>query len=96
MSNAETITGRIKLIEREDNSVNGNPRYTLVIELATIEGTPVATGEGVNWRSNLVIVKTASDASISYAINNPEFRDSLVEFTLNGRGMVTYAKPVTE
>lgn len=37
---------------------------------------------------------TQSDASINYAIENPEYRDVPVEFTFTAAGRIKYAEPV--
>lgn len=40
------------------------------------------------------VVRTETDASIAYAIGNPEFRDVPVEFTVTRAGRVSHAEPV--
>lgn len=39
---------------------------------------------------------TSPDASIAYALPNPEFRGVPVTFTQNGRGHITHAVPVAD
>lgn len=105
MKTATTITGKIVDHKRENNSRYGNPCYSLVIDLTTIEGVELETGHGADWRSNRVTVKTSPDAAINYAILNPEFTGHysdddgrrtfiipVVRFTIDGRGNITHAE----
>jgi hypothetical protein len=39
------------------------------------------------------VLRTQSDASVSYALDNPNFRNVPVRFTLTAAGRIRYAKP---
>lgn len=72
----ETLT--ISAIERERNSVNGNPRYRVSF---------AGTGTGDDYQPGPVAL-TSSDAGCAYEIGNPGYRvgDTVrVEFTKAGR-----------
>jgi hypothetical protein len=68
-----TVIGQIHSLERLKNSVNGNPRYRILL-------------------TDGYVLTTAPDAMISYNIDNREFRDIDIKFTLDGRGNVYNAE----
>lgn len=64
---------KIKTLNRLQNSVNGNPRYQVIMELPT----------GEEW-----VAKTATDSQIGYRIDNREYRNVPVWVTFNGHGSI--------
>lgn len=76
MSNDTVIRGRITATRRLPASANGNPRYT--VALATPDG-------------ETLILDTAPNAAINYAITNETFRAQDHAFTLNSRGKIAQA-----
>ena len=72
------VTGEITSIERLNNSVNGNPRYTIT----------VSTDGG------LVELITSSDISDAYEVGNPGYRvGSEVTFDLTDAGRIRTMRP---
>lgn len=72
-----SITGRVVATERRASSYYGNPAFLVTIE------TPAG---------DRVKLKTMSNASICYAINNPEYRDELHTFELTRAGNIRTAR----
>ena len=73
------VTGEIVATERLNCSVNGNPRWRIVI-LTQVDGI-----------TDSRILLTSSDISDAYAVGNPGFRrGDRVRFTLTRAGRITH------
>ena len=80
-----TFTARVVKMERMRSSVNGNPRFRIYLD----------NGEDY---------PTQPDAMFAYGAENPEIQGTwrdreagtapLVEWHVNGRGHITYGKPL--
>lgn len=75
----KTVTGTIHSAYSLNNSVNGNPRFKVIIE----------TPEG-----QLETYLTSSDASVNYDIRNLEHSHELAVFTLTKADRITYAERI--
>lgn len=72
------VIGRLRGAEPVGYSVNGNPRWRLIIE-----------SNGM-FRTYL----TKRDASCSYGITNPEFMGQMCDFELTETHRVRYVTPI--
>ena len=73
------LRGTLRGTDRAGMSTMGNPIYRLIIE-----------DENGVFRTYL----TQSNASLSYGITNPEYRDALCDFELTRAHRVAYARIV--
>lgn len=81
MSTRTYATGRIDRIKRLTNSVNGNPRYAITLEVR---------GLGA-WSQTW---NTAADHAFCYDIGNVGFRaGDTVTLTIGGRGTIVGIEP---
>lgn len=84
---AKTVTGRVIGLKRAGTSVNGNPSYSVTLEVSAIDGTPAQS-------STPVTVRTMSDAMLAYGIGNAEYRDFEHVYTLTRAGRIRTATRV--
>lgn len=78
MSKKRTFLAEIFKVERLNNSVNGNPAYRVTFDLGNQE---------------LETYRTQSDSSISYSIQNQEYRDVMVEVYLTRANRIYHIAP---
>lgn len=69
----KVLANSIMGLKRLKNSVNGNPRWEVTLEM--MESAP--------W-----VAKTSADSNIGCTIDNSEYRDVPVWVTFNGRGSI--------
>lgn len=67
------IVGKIDSLKRLNSSSFGNPNWAITID----------TGEGI------IRTRTKLNASISYAIDNPEYQDTALKFSFTKAGRVS-------
>lgn len=78
---APVVVGRVIATERRKSSRNGNPAFMLTIQRPDGE---------------LRQHRTATDSMLAYAIENPEYRDTVHVFGLNNRDQVITAQIACE
>lgn len=74
MARADIIIGTVVETERIERSATGNPRFAVTIE---------------DKHGDRVKRRTAPNAMLAFAIENPEYRESVYAFEVNGRGNIT-------
>jgi hypothetical protein len=81
MSKNTTIVARVGRTERAGVSYYGNPAFTVAL---------------VTESGDISIHRTMSNAGISYAINNPEYREELHEWHLTPSGRIKFARKLSD
>lgn len=78
---AHTITGKVIEVIRRGHTYVGNPKMSLVMQLHTIEGTPV---EG----DIKATIRIRDNSGMVYAIENREFRENVYQYSIDKRGSI--------
>ena len=81
MNKSTTLIARVGRTERAGVSNFGNPAY--MVALVQDDGT-------------ITLHRTASNAGVSYGINNSEYRDELHEWHLTPTGRIKFARSISE
>lgn len=86
-TSAKTVTGKVLSTKRAGTSAMGNPSFNVTLSITQIDGTDTA-------QPYMVTVRTQSNASLGYAIENREYRDSDHEYTLSRHGQIVKAAKI--
>lgn len=88
-SNAKTVTGTVKRVIRHGHTLAGNPIMSVELNVSAIDGTPAQS-------SVPVTVRISDNASLVYAIENAEYRESPHVFDLTPAGRISgYVREVS-
>lgn len=79
-----TVTGTVIGVTRHGHTVWGNPMMTVRLDLSHIDDVIVGGAD------RTAAFRISNDASVVYAIENPEFRDELHTFALTAAGRISH------
>lgn len=81
----DTITGTVTKVTRHGHTVNGNPMMSAHLRLTA----PFVNAWGTWNVGDPIIVRVSNDASLVYAIENREYRESPHTFALTRAGRIS-------
>ena len=83
----DTITGTVTKVTRHGHTINGNPMMSLHLMLSE----PYVNAWGTWNAGDPIVVRMSNDASLAYAIENSEYRESPHMFALTRAGRISHA-----